>query len=157
MGVVSPMRDRTFAAMTVGLAFWCQACVVSRPLPADVSVPQGERVSARSPIPFNLNDPDAGPSEAPLCRATAVEGRVRQVTGDTLILVRVSGIVTPPDADGVLRRCQTPEKVRFVRTSNSEMTVRQTDKGRTTLLLLGIAAALVGFAALGASQIEYSY
>lgn len=77
--------------------------------------------------------------------------------GDTLVLERVSGIVNAPDPDGVLRRCPTLEIVRFVRTSDTQMTVRQTDKTRTTFLLLGIAAALVGFAALGASQIEYSY
>jgi hypothetical protein len=130
---------------------------VRRPLPTDVSVPNGARVRARSTMPFDLNDPDASLGAMPLCRATTVEGRVRRVMGDTVVLERVSGVVNAPEADGVLRGCPTCDIVRFVRTSDTEMTVRETHKGRTTLLLVGIAAALIGFAALGASQIEYAY
>ena len=49
------------------------------------------------------------------------------------------------------------EILTIVRTPGTEVTVRQVDRARTTALLLGITAAVIGLLAFAASQIEYSF
>jgi hypothetical protein len=82
-----------------------------------------------------------------------VEGRFLRVAGDTLVLERGSGIAI----NSSLNRIQGYHEIlTVVRTSGTEVTLRQVDRVRTTALVLGIAAAIVGLAALAASQIQYA-
>ncbi len=138
----------------IALAMWSQACVVHRPIPADVSLRDGADLRIRSVAPLELTrQTDSLPAIA-VCCVTTVEGKFVRAAGDTIVLERGSGVAI----NSSLNRTQGyHEMLNVVRTSATEVTVRQVDRGRTTLLLLGIAAALVGLAAFAASQIEYSW
>jgi hypothetical protein len=83
---------------------------------------------------------------------TSVEGRFVRVAGDTLILERGSGITELSDGSRIRGH---RELLTVVRTSGTEVTMRQTDMGRSTALLLGLTAAVIGLLALAASQIQY--
>lgn len=85
---------------------------------------------------------------------TTVEGRLVRVAGDTLIVERGSGVALNSQLNRVKG---SHELLTVVRTPGTEVTVRQVDRARTTLLVLGITAVLIGLAALAASQIEYSF
>ena len=89
-----------------------------------------------------------------VCCVTAVEGRFLRTAGDTLVLERGSGVAVMSDGSRIRGE---HEVLTVVRTSGTEVTVRQIDRGRTTALLLGITAAVIGLLALGASQIEYGF
>src|SRR4051812_33819900 len=136
---------------------WSQACVVQRPVLSDLSPASGASVRVRSTQAFVLNELNGDLVAVPLCRANGVNGSVRNVAGDTVVLERAGSIVNAPDPDGVRRGCLKRDIVAFVRTPDMEVTERKTDKGKTTLLLVGIAAGLVALAAYGASQIQYDY
>lgn len=77
-----------------------------------------------------------------------------RVAGDTLVVERGSGVALNSQLNRVKG---SHEVLTVVRTPGTEVTVRQVDGVRTTLLVLGITAVLIGLAALGASQIEYSF
>jgi hypothetical protein len=145
------------STIALALTVWSQGCAVQRPVSNDVSPLQGARLRVRSTQPLLLNESDGQIVKTPFCRAIALEGTVRRVMGDTLILERVGSVYNAPDSDGVRRGCLRRDVVAFVRTSDLTLTERRTDKGRTTLLLVAIAAGLIGIAAYGASQIEYDW
>jgi class 3 adenylate cyclase len=130
---------------------------VQHPVSSDSSLLRGARLRVRSAQSFLLSESDGNLVSAPLCRASAVDGTVRKIMGDTVVLERAGGIVSAPDSDGVRRGCLTRDILAFTRTADMEVTERKTDKGKTTLLLVGIAAGLVALAAYGASQIQYDY
>lgn len=83
-----------------------------------------------------------------------MEGKFVRIAGDTIILDRGSSVAV---MSNLSRISGQPEMLAVVRTPGTEVTVRQTDRGRTTALILGIAAVLVGLAALAASQIAYGF
>jgi hypothetical protein len=81
-----------------------------------------------------------------------VEGRFVRVAGDTIVLEHGSGFAVTSDLSRIpVQR----EILTVVRTSETEVTVRQVDSGRTTALVVGITAAVIGLLALAASQIQY--
>jgi hypothetical protein len=133
---------------------WSQACVVHRPLPADVSIRNGADLRIRSVAPLELTRQTDSLPATTVCCVTTVEGKFVRAAGDTIVLERGSGVAI----NSSLNRTQGyHEMLNVVRTTATEVTVRQVDRARTTLLIVGIAAALVGLAALAASQIEYSF
>lgn len=138
----------------IALAMWSQACVVHRPIPADASLQNGTDLRIRSVAPLELTRQTDSLPAITVCCLTTVEGKFVRAAGDTIVLERGSGVAISSN----LNRTQGYHEILTVtRTSGTEVTVRQVDRGRTTLLLLGIAAALVGLAAYAASQIEYSW
>jgi hypothetical protein len=137
---------------TIALAIWSQACVVHRPMPADGSLQPGSDLSIRSVVPLQLTrQMDTLPPISACCE-TAVEGRFVRVAGDTLVLQRGSGVAV---LSNMTRIRGQHEILTVVRTAATEVTVRQIDSARTTALVLGITAAIIGLLALGASQIQY--
>lgn len=88
-----------------------------------------------------------------VCCTNSVEGRFVRVAGDTVVLER-GGDAVNSNLDRIRGQHET---LAVVRTPETEVTLRQTDRARTTVLLLGITAAVIGLAALAASQIEYGF
>jgi hypothetical protein len=139
-------------ALALAAAIWSQSCVVHRPTPGDVHLRQGTELRIHSAGPLTLTRQTDTLPATPVCCVTSVEGRFVRVSGDTLVVERGSGIAVTSG----LSRIPTPrEFLTVVRTPETEVTVRQIDRARTTALLLGITAAIIGLLALGASQIEY--
>jgi hypothetical protein len=83
---------------------------------------------------------------------TSVQGRFVRVAGDTLVLERGSGVAVTSNLSRIRGQ---HEILTVVRTVGTEVTVRQIDSARTTALVLGITAAIIGLLALAASQIQY--
>jgi len=138
--------------IALALTIWSEACVVHRPMPGDGSLRQGTEVRIRSPAPLDLKRQTDTLSAIPVCCTNVVEGRFVRVAGDTLIIERGSGFAVTSDLSRIpVQR----EILTVVRTSETEVTVRQIDGARTTALLVGITAAVVGLLALAASQIQY--
>jgi hypothetical protein len=143
---------RARGVIALALSIWSQACVVHRPMPGDGSVRQGTDVRIRSPAPLDLKRQTDTIPAIPVCCTNVVEGRFVRLAGDTIVLVRGSGFAVTSDLSRIpVQR----EILTVVRTSETEVTVRQVDSGRTTALVVGITAAVVGLLALAASQIQY--
>jgi hypothetical protein len=137
--------------IALALSIWSQACVVHRPMPADGSLRQGTDVRIRSLVPLDLTRQLDTLSPIPVCCTTVVEGRFVRSAGDTVVIERGSGFAVTSDLSRIpLQR----EILTVVRTAETEVTVRQTDGARTTALLVGITAAVIGLLALAASQIQ---
>lgn len=142
------------AAVAMALAIWSQACAVHRTIPPHGSIDPGTNVRIRSVGPLAiLRLTDSLPSMA-VCCTTMVEGKLVRVVGDTIIVDRGSRVTV---TSNLSRIPGEPEILSVVRTPGTEVTVRQTDRGRTTALIIGIAAVLIGLAALAASQIDYGF
>jgi hypothetical protein len=138
--------------IALALSIWSQACVVHRPMPGDESLRQGTDVRVRSLVPLDLKRQADTLSPKPVCCTTVVEGKFVRVAGDTLVIERGSGFAVTSDLSRIpVQR----EILTVVRTSETEVTVRQIDGARTTALLVGITAAVIGLLALAASQIQY--
>ena len=134
------------------LSSWSQACVVHRPMPGDGSLRQGTDVRVRSLVPLDLKRQTDTLSPVPVCCTTVVAGRFVRANRDTIVLERGSGFAVTSDLSRIpVQR----EILTVVRTSETEVTVRQIDGARTTALLVGITAAVIGLLALAASQIQY--
>ena len=139
-------------AIALALSIWSQACVVHLPTPGDGSLRQGSELRVRSVVPLEvMRQTDTLPA-VPVCCLTSVEGRFVRVAGDTLVLEHGSGVAITSDLSRIPGQ---HEILTVVRTSATEVTVRQIDRARTTVLLVGITAAIIGLLALGASQIQY--
>jgi hypothetical protein len=142
------------AVIAMAMAIWSQACVALRPIPPDGSIRPGSNVRIHSTTPLEITrQTDSLPPVAACC-ATTVEGRFVRVAGDTIILDRGSHVAV---MSNLTRIPGQPEILAVVRTPGTEVTVRQTDRGRTTALIIGIAAVLIGLAALAASQMDYGF
>jgi hypothetical protein len=138
--------------IALALTIWSEACVVHRPIPGDESPRQGTDVRVRSLVPLDLKRQADTLSPIPVCCTTVVEGKLVRVAGDTIVLGRGSGFAVTSDMSRIpVQR----EILTVVRTSETEVTVRQIDGASTTALLVGITAAVVGLLALAASQIQY--
>ena len=83
-----------------------------------------------------------------------LEGKFVRVAGDTIILERGSRVAVGPNLNRIPGQL---EILSVVRTPGTEVTVRRIDRGRTTALIIGIAAVLIGLAALAAGQIDYGF
>ena len=142
------------AVIAMALAIWSEACAVQRVIPPDGSIRPGSDVRIRSATPLGITrQADSLPPVA-VCCTTTVEGKFVRVAGDTIVLDRGSRVAV---MSNLSRISGQPENLAVVRTPATEVTVRQIDRGRTTALLIGIAAVLVGLAALAAGQIDYGF
>ncbi|HUQ98756.1 MAG TPA: hypothetical protein VM166_04820 [Gemmatimonadaceae bacterium] len=142
------------AVIALVLTTWSQACVAMRPAPADLSIPTGSRVRVHSTTPFEVTrQTDTLPARTSCC-VSSVDGRFLYVAGDTIALERAGNFA--PVSDGS-RIPGSPEVMKVVRAPGTEVTIRQTDRARTTALILGITAVLLGLAALAASQMELGF
>jgi len=125
-------------------------------MPVDGSLRQGSELRIHSIAPLDLTvQTDSIPATtlAAKCCVTELEGRFVRVAGDTIILERGNDTV-----NSNLDRVRGPHEIlTIVRTPGTEVTVRQVDRARTTALLLGITAGVIGLLAYAASQIEYSF
>jgi hypothetical protein len=137
----------------MALAIWSQACAVNRTI-ADASIRPGTDVRIHAATPLGITRQTDSLQTMTVCCTTTVEGKFVRIAGDTIILDRGSGVAVMPN---LTRISGQPEVLAVVRTPGTEVTVRETDRGRTTALILGIAAVLVGLAALAASQIDYGF
>jgi len=138
----------------MALAIWSQACAVHRPIPPDGSIRPGSSVRIRSATPLGITRQTDSLPTMTVCCTTTVEGKLVRIAGDTIILDRGSRVAV---MSNLSRISGQPEILAVLRTPGTEVTVRQTDRGRTTALILGIAVVLVGLAALAASQIDYGF
>jgi hypothetical protein len=121
-------------------------------MPGDGSLRQGSDVRVRSLAALDLKRQTGTLPAIPVCCTTVVEGRFARIVGDTIVLERGSGFAVTSDMSRIpVQR----EILTVVRTSETEVTVRQIDGVRTTALLVGITAAVVGLLALAGSQIQY--
>jgi hypothetical protein len=126
--------------------------VVHRPMSGDGSLQQGTDVRIRSLVALDLKRQADTLSPIPVCCTTVVEGRFVRAKGDTLVIEHGSGFAVTSDLSRIpVQR----EILTVVRTTETEVTVRQVDRARTTALVVSITAALIGLLALGASQIQY--
>ena len=141
------------ATTALALAIWSQACVVHRPAPASEFIRPGANVRIRSVAPLELTRQKDTLPAVTVCCTNSVEGRFVRVAGDTIVLGR-GGDAVNSNLDRIRGQHET---LAVVRTPETEVTLRQTDRARTTLLLLGITGAVIGLAALAASQIEYGF
>ena len=142
------------AAIAMVLAIWSEACAVHRPIPPDGSIRPGSNVRIRATTPLAITRQTDSLPPIAVCCTTTVEGKFVGVAGDTIILDRGSRVAVVSNLN---RISGPPEILAVVRTPVTEVTVRQTDRGRTTALIIGIAAVLIGLAALAASQIDYGF
>lgn len=149
----SSTRSRR-AVIALILTVWSQACVVHRPIPVDGSLQAGSDVRIRSTVPFEVTRQiDTLPATTSCCM-TAVEGRFLRAAGDTVVLQRGSGDAV---MSNMTRIPGQHESLKIVPTPGAEVTVRQIDRARTTALVIGITAAVIGLLAYAASQITYSF
>ncbi|HEX6626677.1 MAG TPA: hypothetical protein VF105_01865 [Gemmatimonadaceae bacterium] len=151
---MSRSSRRRRGAIALGLTTWSQACVAHRATNANEAFRVSSDVRIRSAAPLQLTrQTDTLPPIA-VCCVTTVEGRLVRVAGDTLIVERGSGVALNSQLNRVKG---SHEVLTVVRNSATEVAVREVDRTRTTLLVVGITAVLIGLAALAASQIEYSF
>jgi hypothetical protein len=111
-------------------------------------------VRVRSAEPFTLSQPNAASMLETVCRVTAVDGFVVRMVGDTLVLGHPHDVTVAVESGTGARRCPEGEDVTLILTPAMAVTEKQVDRGRTTALLVGLAAALVAFAAYAASNID---
>jgi hypothetical protein len=142
------------AAIALALALWSEACVVHRPIPDYGSLRPGSDLRIRSAAPLELTRQTDSLPPTPVHGAKTVEGKFVRFAGDTIILERGSGFAV---TSNLTRIPGAHEFLTVVRTPVTDVTVRQIDRGRTTALVLGITAGVIGLLALGASQIEYGF
>jgi hypothetical protein len=136
--------------------------------PAQVSMlarAERVRVSGRAPIAL-LRPAPSGATLDTVCTVTHVDGAVREVRGDTLVLDRLghrsaaaaaAATTTAADASVGVRSCREREDVRVVVAGRADtVTVeRSSISGTRTAGAVAIAvAALVGLIAVVASAIE---
>jgi hypothetical protein len=140
------------AVIAMALAIWSEACAVHRSIPPDGSIRPGSDVRVSSMTPLQITRQTDSLPPVPACCTTTVEGRFVRAAGDTIFLDRGSRVAV---MSNLTRVPGQPEILAVVRTPGTEVTVRQTDGGRTTALIIGIAAVLIGLAALAASQMDY--
>ena len=162
---------RAFGALLLSL--WSIACTSYAPRRADQRLAPATRVRLAAATPFAVRPPagaaDSAAGTLPVCQVTFLEGDLERTAGDTLVfrsVERVTAAVPPVSASepaasrtaGEASRCglRGPGAV-VVRTTEMALTQRGVSGTRTTLLLVGIAAVLVGLAGLAASGIETGF
>jgi hypothetical protein len=153
-GAHSVLRPRLTRCATLALTIWTLACTSHRPVAQGVPLPVGRTVRVRSAEPFILRQPGY---PATVCRSTSLSGEVRRMIGDTLIVEHSRDMSAAPDADGRAGTCPTNQVLGVMLAPSMEVTEHRLDRGRTTVLILGLAAALIGFAAYAASNMEYTF
>ena len=138
------------AAAGLSLTASLQACVVHHPATVDQSLKPGTELRIRSTSPLKLTR-QIDTAASPLCCLTSIEGSLVRVSADTVFFARRTELIL----SNRTRIRTSPETLKAVITAGTEVTVRRVDPARTTILLVGIAAVIIGLAALAASQIQY--
>lgn len=142
------------ATFALALTIWTQGCMATRPVASNMELPPGTRVRVRSAVPFTLTREGDTTGSKTAHPVTIVDGEVRRVAGDTLVLERLFSV--PTSADGSTFRAQR-EAVALLRTPATEVTVRSVHWPRTMALIGGITLVVVGFIAYAVSQIEFGF
>src|SRR5688572_11190680 len=153
--MASSARRRAYTAFVALTSFaWGQGCS-SYQRPRSVLLTPGSNVRLQATTPLLVQRPGESTTDR-ACHATVVQGVLSAVAGDTLVFSQVKGVLA---ADARERACaRLGAGTTVVRPSTgSTLTERRYSAARTTGLVLGLAAALVGFAAFAASQIEYDF
>jgi hypothetical protein len=145
---------RARRAAIVLLAIWSEACTVHRPIPIDGSLRRGSDLRVRSAAPLELTRQTDSLPPTIVQGATTVEGKFVRFAGDTIVLERGSGFAV---TSNLTRIPGAHEILTVVRTPTTDVTVRRIDRGRTTALVLGLTAGVIGLLALAASQIDYGF
>jgi hypothetical protein len=136
-------RSITVRCAALALATWTQACASYRPATGPVPLRVGRSVRVTSESTFTLLQPAGGAALAGVCRASAVEGIVDRVAGDTLVLGYARDIV--PASDG--GSCPAEQSVTLLLAPSMAVAERHVDAGRTAGLVFGIVMAVAAFAA----------
>lgn len=142
--------------LAILLTAWSQGCYAyQRPANAG-ALPYNAGVELRSTSPFAVRLAVERRAAEVVCHATLVRGAVRHMWGDTLLIDLSSAPIAAVEPNGATRACPRGGVVLVERSSAAALTQATLEGTRTTLMLLGIAAVVVGFLAYAASQIEYS-
>lgn len=142
------------AAIALALVLWSEACSVHRPIPLDGSLRPGSDLRIRSAAPLEVTRQTDSLPATTVHGSTTLEGKFVRFAGDTIVLERGSGFAV---TSNLTRIPGAHEILTVVRTSTTDVTVRQIDRGRTIALVVGITAGVIGLLALGASQIDYGF
>ena len=146
-------RSKRARRTAIALTVWTQACTVYHAQSGAVPLRTGGEVRVRSDEPFAVSQPASTSVPVTFCRATAVEGDLVSVSGDTLVLARSRNVAVARGLDASLD-CPRNERVAVVRTSRMEVMEGRTHPWRTTGLVLGIAAGLGGLLLIALSNSE---
>jgi hypothetical protein len=146
---------RIVAAIAAGV--WTCGCTVTLPMRTEQPVPARAYVLVDANPPATLSAP-AGPLTTEVCQVHRVEGPLERVSGDTLVFGRIDR-VSAARATGVARGatdCPAIEgSASVVRAEGFSIRERRFSWKRTTLLLVGVAAAFLAVGAYAASHMEY--
>lgn len=150
-------RSRTvaFRCSTLALTVWALACTEFHPATADFALPAGRFVQVRSDRPFALAEPGLERESPSACHATELRGRVLRMAGDTLVIQRGFDVEAVPRPDGSRGTCARSGAISVVLAPGIALTEERFNRVRTTVLVLAIAAGLVGVVAWAASQLEF--
>jgi len=145
-------RDCTAALALTSLA-WGQACT-SYQHPGPGPLAPGSEARVLSATPFTVAADPADAAAGAGCRATFVQGRLGAAAGDTLTFQRLTRVGATDRRDRECAARGQPAVV--VRPDDAQLGVLRFSPGRTTALVLGVAAVAVGLLAYAASQIDYA-
>jgi len=126
------------------LVAWTQACAVYGPAPLNTPLTEWREVRVRSAEPFPLKVATSASTLVTACRATDVEGRVRRMAGDTLVLATSRDAPAAPAADGRPGTCPRYGDVTVVLTPAMALDAKEVDGERTTGFVIGLAFAAMG-------------
>jgi hypothetical protein len=152
-GAHLPRRGFRSARLAVALVLVAQACATSQVTPSNVPVPTGRWVRVRSATPFPLGQPAGAQSAATVCHATALEGEVTRVTGDTIVIANTRSVISAPGPDGGGLRCPRSQALTLVRAPEIEIVAPQRSEGRTSFFLVGTLALLLALPVYAASRL----
>ena len=134
-------------------------CTVYGPPPGG-TLTSGRSIRVTSASPMTLGTTEGIASGASLCQVSGLDGQLDRELADTLVLRGVHRL-TRTAVTGASPSGQSCPRLQgsllLVRSAESTVTERRVSGKRTTLLLAGIAAAVLAFAALAASQMEYDW
>ena len=129
-----------------------QACYVHREPRDDLTRLQKKRVRIQSPTPLVIRQKTDTVWTVPRGTVTSIEGSLLSVAGDTLVFEDVDGIAKGPESSF---RLQATARTLVVRTPQTEVTVRELSRTRTTLLILIPPALYLGLAWYAFSQMSF--
>jgi hypothetical protein len=127
------------------LAIWTQACVAYHPAPSNTRLTEWRQVRVSSAEPFAVKVATSASTLVTACRATEVEGRVRRMAGDTLVLATTGDVAMAPEPDGLPRSCPRTNDVTIVLTPAMDLEAEEVDGERTTGFVIGLSLAAVSF------------
>jgi hypothetical protein len=153
MPTARPHR-RLAAFVAASSLFFVEACHAYQRPPPGKGISFDSRVRLQSVEPFAVLPVVADTGAAVRdCRATRVEGHVAKASPDSLTFRGLVHVV-PANSDAASCQWAKTSSV-IVPIAGADVAVNRVSGKRTAILLLVITAAVVGFAAFAASQIDY--